>query len=214
MWILKNFDMKLIATSFFIFFQIALTSAQCIDINQITPTQVDGGINVNLSLTTCSGASYLNHSYTITENTVDLSICYLINPLQIVINFNEDYFIPVVNSGNYTINVSIFYSLSETVCDYFMNGPTETVNFLSNNNFENATGNLELFPNPTMGKVELKNNQAIKRVEIFNNVGRLIKIIKDIPNSQIDLSEFDDGLYLLKVESQEGSQIKKLIIRK
>jgi hypothetical protein len=95
-----------------------------------------------------------------------------------------------------------------------MNGPTETVNFLSNNNFENATGNLELFPNPTMGKVELKNNQAIKRVEIFNNVGRLIKIIKDIPNSQIDLSEFDDGLYLLKVESQEGSQIKKLIIRK
>ena len=115
-------------------------------------------------------------------------------------NFNEDYFIPIVNSENYTINVSIFYSSSETVCDYFMNGPTETVTFLSNNNFENSKSKLELFPNPSMGKVELRNSQTIKRAEIFDNVGRLVKIIKEIHNNQIDLSEFNDGLYLLKVE--------------
>ena len=206
--------MKLIASMVFIFFQIVLTKAQCIDINQITPTQVENGINVNLSLTTCSGANYLSNSYTISGNTINLSICYSINPFQTVINFNEDYFIPIVNSENYTINVSIFYSSSETVCDYFMNGPTETVTFLSNNNFENSKSKLELFPNPSMGKVELRNSQTIKRAEIFDNVGRLVKIIKEIHNNQIDLSEFNDGLYLLKVESQEGNLTKKLIIQK
>lgn len=124
-----------------IVFNFSSIYSQSIQINQITPSSVSGGINVNLLVTTFNGAGYLSNAYTVNGNTINLSVCYWFNVLQPVYQMSNDFFIPISNSSSYTINISIFHSLSTTVCDYFSAGPTATTNFLDVNNFEKAKEN-------------------------------------------------------------------------
>lgn len=199
----------------FLFGIITNAHTQYIDINQITPTEVSGGINVNLLVTTYNGAGYLSNSYTITGNNINLSVCYWFNVLLPVYQMSNDIFIPITNSGNYTINVSIFHSSSNITCDYFSNGPIGTAFFLSNENFENVKNKLSFFPNPTTGIIEIKNCEMINsKIQVLDNTGRLIKAINNLPNNKIDLSELNDGIYLLKMETLNGNLIQKVILRK
>lgn len=189
--------------------------SQSIQINQITPSNVSGGINVNLLVTTYNGAGYLSNTYTINGNTINLSVCYWFNVLQPVYQMSNDFFIPIINSANYTINVSIFHSASPTVCDYFSAGPTATVNFLDVNSFEMVPENFALFPNPTTGKIEFNGDQSlINKIIIFDYFGRIIKNEENIKNNSIELNEFNDGIYFIKLETKNGNFTQKIILKK
>jgi hypothetical protein len=189
--------------------------SQSIQINQITPSSVSGGINVNLLVTTFNGAGYLSNSYTVNGNTINLSVCYWFNVLQPVYQMSNDFFIPISNSSNYTINISIFHSLSSTVCDYFSAGPTATTNFLDVNNFEKVKENYALFPNPTSGKIEFIGDQSmINKISIFDNIGRIIKSEDNIINNSLELNEFNDGIYFIKLETKSGNFTQKIILKK
>ena len=189
--------------------------SQSIQINQITPSNVSGGINVNLLVTTYNGAGYLSNTYTINGNTINLSVCYWFNVLQPVYQMSNDFFIPIINSANYTINVSIFHSASPTVCDYFSAGPTATVNFLDVNSFEMVPENFVLFPNPTTGKIEFNGDQSlINKIIIFDYFGRIIKNEENIKNNCIELNEFNDGIYFIKLETKNGNFTQKIILKK
>lgn len=189
--------------------------SQSIHINQITPSSVIGGINVNLLVTTNNGAGYLSNSYTINGNTINLSVCYWFNALQPVYQMSNDFFIPITNSANYTINVSIFHSFSMTVCDYFSAGPTATVNFLDVTSFEKSKENFALFPNPTIGKIEFNGNQSlINKISIFDNLGRMIKTEENIMNNIIELNGYNDGIYFIKLETKNGNFTQKIILKK
>lgn len=189
--------------------------SQSIQINQITPSSVSGGINVNLLVTTFNGAGYLSNSYTVNGNTINLSVCYWFNLLQPVYQMSNDFFIPISNSSNYTINISIFHSLSSTVCDYFSAGPTATTNFLDVNNFEKVKENYALFPNPTSGKIEFIGDQSmINKISIFDNIGRIIKSEDNIINNSLELNEFNDGIYFIKLETKSGNFTQKIILKK
>ena len=77
--------------------------SQSIQINQITPSNVSGGINLNLLVTTYNGAGYLSNTYTINGNSINLSVCYWFNVLQPVYQMSNDFFIPITN----VINVEV-----------------------------------------------------------------------------------------------------------
>jgi hypothetical protein len=189
--------------------------SQSIQINQITPSNISGGINVNLLVTTYNGAGYLSNTYTINGNTINLSVCYWFNVLQPVYQMSNDFFIPITNSANYTINVSVFHSASPTVCDYFSVGPTATVNFLEVNSFEKVPENFTLFPNPTTGKIEFDGDQSlINKFVIFDYLGRIIKNEENIKNNSIELNEFNDGIYFIKLETKNGNFTQKIILKK
>lgn len=193
----------------------SLGYSQSIQINQITPSSVSGGINVNLLVTTYNGAGYLSNTYTVNGNTVNLTVCYWFNVLQPVYQMSNDFFIPIVNSGEYTINVSIFHSSSTTVCDYFSAGPTSTINFLDVDSFENVAENFALFPNPTNGKIEFKGDKSlIKKFSIFDSLGRMIKNEENILNNSFELSEFNDGIYFIKIETENENFTQKILLKK
>jgi len=53
-------------------------------------------------------------------------------------------------------------------------------------------------PNPTDGKVEIKSDNSIDRIEISNINGKIIKTIEVIENSiTLDLSNYSSGIYIL-----------------
>lgn len=85
---------------------------------------------------------------------------------------------------------------------------------LSENKLENE---VLVYPNPVSNQlnVQLVNDQAsIQSIELLNSSGKLMILeTKSITNGyQIELEQLPDGLYFLRLKSNEAQVIKKLII--
>ena len=77
---------------------------------------------------------------------------------------------------------------------------------------KNAT-TLKVFPNPSKGLFELMNlNASVGSVEIYNPLGKILfkRELKN-NNEMLDLSEFANGIYLLRVVSGQLAQQQMLI---
>lgn len=90
---------------------------------------------------------------------------------------------------------------------------------LSNSSFEN-NAKFQLFPNPVLnGNVSISNFQqkAIESIEIYSILGKLVKqqtIASSNSKIQLDLSALNNGIYVLKIQSNSGnSSTQKLIIK-
>ena len=204
---------KLLFLLFFV--QLSIVNGQSIQINQIMTTPVNDGINVNLLVTSSSGAGYLSHSYTVVGNTINLNVCYWFSSLTVISQISKDFLITVPNDINYVINISTFNSSSSTVCDYFSVGPTASTNYLETENYELQNSKYSIYPNPSKGIIELKGvDSLVKQIKIYDNLGRLIKLLNGGSISNIDLFELNDGIYYVYVETETGNWKKKLIIKK
>ena len=188
---------------------------QNIQINQITPTAVNGGININVLVTTFNGAGYLSHTYTVTGNTINLSVCYWFNLTLPVFQISTDFLIPVSNTQNYTINLSTFHSSSPTICNFHSAGPTATRQFLNVKNIEKDKNNFIVFPNPSDGIFEFKENySSIKQIKVYDFMGKIVKVFNDFKTNQIDLSILNNGIYHLEIENDLGISFQKIVVNK
>ncbi len=66
-----------------------------------------------------------------------------------------------------------------------------------------------LYPNPTGGILNIGNIGLIK-ILIYDITGKKIKEL--IPQSQIDLSDISKGVYLIKLISDKGILVDKVIV--
>ena len=80
---------------------------------------------------------------------------------------------------------------------------------------------LSIYPNPTTGifTVEIEDLQQNTTIELINGIGQTIhqSIIKDCSSRcmhQIDLSDFSNGLYFVKIISNNHIEYRKLILNK
>jgi hypothetical protein len=71
---------------------------------------------------------------------------------------------------------------------------------------------ISLYPNPTSSMVNIKAENTIKSTELYDVQGRLIQINKTDSNEVVlDISTYNSGIYFIKVTTDFGSQIKKLV---
>ena len=70
---------------------------------------------------------------------------------------------------------------------------------------------IKIYPNPSSSKffIQTKNNQTTK-IELFNLLGVSIPLETDKTNS-IDISDLASGIYLLRIFTEQGSTVKKMI---
>lgn len=83
---------------------------------------------------------------------------------------------------------------------------------LSNPDVERESLNLQLFPNPAGDEVFIKlmNNDAINTVKIYSLLGE--KVLEQTSQfEKIAVSDLSKGIYIVKVESVNGSYSKKLL---
>lgn len=189
--------------------------SQTLQINQVTTTAVLEGLNVNVLVTTFNGSGYLSNSYTVTNNTINISVCYWFDNTLPIIQIGTNILINVPNDQNYTINLSTFHSSSNTVCDYFAVGPTASRQYLDNDKFEKNNQNFNIYPNPSNGIFYFNvSNIDIKEMFLYDYSGKIIKKIEDFSSNKIDLSSIDSGIYLIKIVSDNSIESKKIIIQK
>ena len=73
---------------------------------------------------------------------------------------------------------------------------------------------LKIYPNPTNGHFSIE-NKGVDSVTIFDIKGRTIKTINNIENSSdtinVDISNQKDGVYFVKIFTQDGTKITKVV---
>ena len=198
-------------------FTVSNVFCQNISITQLSATELAGGVNVNVQTVSGTGSGYLSNEYTITGNVIDLSVCYWFDLTLPILEFNNDFFIPLTNAGSYDINVHIILSSSQVTCDNYANTDNRatTVSYLAIPSFEELKNNFSLFPNPTSGKIDYKKSElVINNLTIYDNTGRVVKEIKHFNENSIDVNELNDGIYYVKIETDKGIINYKLVVKK
>ena len=81
------------------------------------------------------------------------------------------------------------------------------------NSFQNS---ITIYPNPNEGQIQINNsgNHILRSAEIFALNGKKVKVFNQI--NDLNILEFDSvmsGLYFLKLNSDKGSIVQKLIIK-
>lgn len=72
---------------------------------------------------------------------------------------------------------------------------------------------ISVYPNPANERVTIKSGSSIQQLEIYNQIGQLEKQIITSSNLvNLNVSEFDSGIYFIKVFSHENVITKKLVI--
>jgi hypothetical protein len=76
---------------------------------------------------------------------------------------------------------------------------------------------VDVFPNPTTGRIDISLNNFtdnIYKIEVFNNLGSLLQTIvkqKEIGLFQIDLSGYPAGIYWLRIKTKSQTYQSKII---
>lgn len=71
---------------------------------------------------------------------------------------------------------------------------------------------ISIYPNPVVDFVKINGVEPIKSVKIYNVNGTLIKTKNTLENPfQIDMSGFPKGVYYLSLETEERTEVKKII---
>jgi len=74
---------------------------------------------------------------------------------------------------------------------------------------------VELYPNPTQATIEIRMDETklkVKECKVFDIYGKLLKIVP-ISNdlTRIDVSDFANGVYLIRIDSEMGTITKKFV---
>ena len=83
---------------------------------------------------------------------------------------------------------------------------------LKNNSFDSNYSNISIYPNPTDGFVSVNTSSNISKFEIIDISGKILKS-ESVNNNNFstDISNFSNGIYLLKIYNDFGIKTEKLI---
>jgi len=74
--------------------------------------------------------------------------------------------------------------------------------------------NLDIHPNPTLGKLNIASADKINTLSITNIIGEEILFIKYFSEKTIDLSFYKNGVYFINISTDKGTHIEKIILTK
>ncbi|PKP08910.1 MAG: hypothetical protein CVU09_13780 [Bacteroidetes bacterium HGW-Bacteroidetes-4] len=104
--------------------------------------------------------------------------------------------------------------LADTGIIHLKNDTTVTVLLSVLEIYEETDSSLELFPNPTSGKffVHWDNAPQPFSVKVYSNSGVLLKSFEEINHQlELDLTEFDTGIYHLQIQLGKYKTVKRVL---
>jgi Leucine-rich repeat (LRR) protein len=87
---------------------------------------------------------------------------------------------------------------------------TDNCSTLSNEEF--SITDFVIFPNPVKNTLTIESEKEISKIEIYNNIGKLI--LKKINSKKMNISLLSKGIYMLKIVGKNGTIKTKKILKK
>ena len=149
----------------------------------------------------------------------------------------SQFLIDLINTGGerlWNANMGTDYSIADTDLNRFMvarmaenvtgsiasaaYGETWKV-FLTSNIFQslgttdtfNIENVLKIYPNPTQSTISINSSLPIEKIHVYTMAGQIVGRFGNVSN--IDLSNYDAGIYLFRIHADNGSMITKKIIK-
>jgi len=118
--------------------------------------------------------------------------------------------LPTLNVGDMVTNqAGIFFDYNFPI---ETNEARTTFAALSNTVFEHDNS-IGVYPNPAKDWVHVKADTAIKTIEMFDVQGRILQhTTESKPTADIDISARAKGIYFLRIATEKGSEVRKLVI--
>lgn len=92
---------------------------------------------------------------------------------------------------------------------------TNNCSILTSLEKSSITEDVSVYPNPAMDKVKINSPHQLKTVFIFDAKGRRVEKVNFNPMiNEIMISELNNGLYLLRIETSNGDTFKEKLIKK
>jgi len=146
------------------------------------------------------------------------------NDLQYTNTFNTDVLDMDENFMSYASTTWMFSTDQVNVMNATLNGyrsalknSTVSMNCTGNigtgiNNYQ--LENLHIYPNPTLGKINITSADKINSLSITNIIGKQIFFTENFTTNTIDLSSFENGVYFINISTDKGTHIEKIILTK
>lgn len=90
--------------------------------------------------------------------------------------------------------------------------PTEALLGINSNQL--TDNSFSVYPNPAINVINFSNtvNAVVKSIELADLNGRVIKSLKiNAPEGQISVSDLGTGIYMMKITSDQGVAVKKIV---
>jgi hypothetical protein len=120
-----------------------------------------------------------------------------------------------VKSKNNLVTGDLVVKNAKIYFDY--NAPIETnlestvFQSLSSGDFV-LDNSIAVFPNPTKDKINVKATSNIKNINVYDVQGRLLETgFYEALSATVDLSRYNNGVYLLKISTDKGVNFQKVI---
>ena len=86
-------------------------------------------------------------------------------------------------------------------------------NIMNGVGVEEFTNEAIIFPNPANNVLNINANSNINRVEVFNMMGQMVGsyTVNDV-NTQINTTNFSNGVYMVKIDTENGMVTKKFTV--
>ena len=78
---------------------------------------------------------------------------------------------------------------------------------------ENTDKNIDVYPNPTNGLLNIE-GQGTMHITVSNLLGQKLQEATAEGNTILDLSRFESGMYLVRIEDESGVMVQKVNLRK
>jgi hypothetical protein len=171
-----------------------LTAANGCDSTVTTNLNIENAIDIS---TSTSGETITSNATSATYQWIDCN-----NSNQPIASETNQSFTASVN-GNYSVIVTQNACSDTSVCINI-----STVGISKLNNLVGIT----LYPNPTNSSFTISGIEINSTISIYSIIGELVKSIQSNENkTTIDLSDYSNGIYFIKIKNSTGEAIQKII---
>ena len=167
----------------------------------------DAEFGVYLTWSKPAITTYLNHFniYRIAAITKDAE---LIAEVPYTGAATYEYFDASNEQGDYEYNITCVFVKGQEDCESEMVG----IGGLIVTNVNENTDGIQVFPNPTTGLLNVNGNGTM-HITVSNMLGQKMMGTTAEGNTTLDLSHFESGMYLIRIENENGVTVQKVNVR-
>ena len=127
------------------------------------------------------------------------------------------------NYMSYATNTWMFTSDQANVMQATLNGyryglKNSTISMNCNGNISATNNNvlqsINLFPNPSSGKIMINLSEEITSITVSTLIGKIITVINEVKSRSIDIGDLQDGIYFITINTSKTKYISKVILVK
>lgn len=98
---------------------------------------------------------------------------------------------------------------ANVIFDNFVLKATNVMDLLAVNDLATTKKNIGIYPNPTTDYLKFENNVKVKAVQIYDMGGKTVNVV--LTDNQVDVRNLQNGVYLIKFITDEGTSSQKFI---